>query len=277
MKRSDFNSYLKNAKRIVIKVGSARVSGDERAMNDFLFSLAGDIRQLFDDKKGIILVSSGAVAQGKRIMTDHSGKVFDKKTIIERQALAAIGQSRLMSLYESFFSRVNIPISQILFGMLDVRETVGAENLRNTFNQLIGWKILPIVNENDSIATEELKLGDNDILSALVTLIMQADLLIILTGVNGFNRDGKDVPFMTDVTEKDLSFAKGPEGPGTGGMNTKLKAGKLLLNANIPTAIINGREKQCLSNFIQANKSGTLIANGKKLKKLKIEEIQKLF
>ena len=101
--------------------------------------------------------------------------------------------------------------------MLDVRETVGAENLRNTFNQLIGWKILPIVNENDSIATEELKLGDNDILSAVVTLIMQADLLIILTGVNGFNRDGKDVPFMTDVTEKDLSFAKGPEGPGTGG------------------------------------------------------------
>lgn len=277
MKRSDFNSYIKNAKRIVIKVGSARVSGDEKAMNDFLFSLAGDIRQLFDEKKEIILVSSGAVAQGKRIMTDHSGKVFDKKTIIERQALAAIGQSRLMSLYESFFSRVNIPISQILFGMLDVRETVGAENLRNTFNQLIGWKILPIVNENDSIATEELKLGDNDILSALVTLIMQADLLIILTGVNGFNRDGKDVSFMTDVTERDLSFAKGPEGPGTGGMNTKLKAGKLLLNANIPTAIINGREKQCLSNLIQTNKSGTLIANGKKPKKLKIEEIQKLF
>lgn len=277
MKRSDLNSYLKNAKRIIIKVGSARVSGDERLMNDFLYSLVGDIRQLFEDKKEIILVSSGAVAQGKKIMSDHSGKTFDKKTIIERQALAAIGQSRLMSLYESFFSRVNIPISQILFGMLDMKETVGAENLRNTFNQLIGWKILPIVNENDSIATEELKLGDNDILSALVTLLMQGDLLIILTGVNGFNRDGKDVSFLQDITEKDLSFAKGPEGPGTGGMNTKLKAGKLLLAANIPTAIINGKEKHCISRLIHENKSGTLIANGKKQKRLRIEEIQRLF
>ncbi|HMV43860.1 MAG TPA: glutamate 5-kinase [Leptospiraceae bacterium] len=277
MKRNDFNTYIKNAQRIVIKVGSARVSGDERQMNDFLYSLVGDIRQLFDDKKEIILVSSGAVAQGKKIMSDHSGKTFDKKTIIERQALAAIGQSRLMSLYETFFSRVNIPISQILFGMLDVKETVGAENLRNTFNQLIGWKILPIVNENDSIATEELKLGDNDILSALVTLLMQADLLIILTGVNGFNRNGKDVSFLQEVSDKDLTFAKGPDGPGTGGMNTKLKAGKLLLSANIPTAIINGKEKHCITSFIQENKRGTLIANGKKPKKIKIEEIQKLF
>ncbi|MBK8394185.1 MAG: glutamate 5-kinase [Leptospiraceae bacterium] len=277
MKRSDFNVYIKNAKRIVIKVGSARVSGDEKAMNDFLYNLVGDIRQLFDDKKEIILVSSGAVAQGKKIMSDHAGQVFDKKTIIERQALAAIGQSRLMSLYEGFFSRVNIPISQILFGMLDVKESIGAENLRNTFNQLIKWKILPIVNENDSIAIEELKLGDNDILSALVTLIMQADLLIILTGVNGFNRAGKDVNFMTDVTDNDMYYAKGPEGPGTGGMNTKLKAGKLLLNANIPTAIINGREKQILFKLIDQNKTGTLIANGKKPKKMSIEAIQKLF
>ena len=276
MKRSDLNSYIKNARRIVVKVGSARVSGDEKSMNDFLFSLVGDIRQLFDDKKEVILVSSGAVAQGKKIMSDYSGKTFDKKTIIERQALAAIGQSRLMSLYESFFSRVNVPISQILFGMLDVKEKVGADNLRNTFNQLLNWKILPIVNENDSIATEELKLGDNDILSALVTLLMEADLLIILTGVNGFNRDGKNVSFLTDVTDRDLSFAKGPEGPGTGGMNTKLKAGKLLLNANIPTAIINGKDKHCLLEFIQSNKSGTLISNGKTPKKLKIEAIQKL-
>lgn len=277
MKRSFLNSYIKNAKRIVVKVGSARVSGEERAMNDFLFSLAGDIRQLFDEKKEVILVSSGAVAQGKKIMTDYSGRTFDKKTIIERQALAAIGQSHLMSLYESFFSRVNVPISQILFGMLDVKEKVGADNLRNTFNKLLSWKILPIVNENDSIATEELKLGDNDILSALVALLMEADLLIILTGVNGFNRGGKDVSFLSDVTEKDLSFAKGPDGPGTGGMNTKLKAGKLLLSANIPTVIINGREKHCILDLIENNKSGTLIANGKKPTRLKIEEIQKLF
>lgn len=277
MKRSNFNSYIKNAKRIVIKVGSARVSGDKRAMNDFIYSLAGDIRELFDEGKELILVSSGAVAQGKKVMSDHAGKTFDKKTIIERQALAAIGQSKLMSLYESFFSRVNVPISQILFGMLDIREKVGAENLCNTFNQLIGWKILPIVNENDSISIEELKLGDNDILSALVTLLMQADLLIILTGVNGFNENGKDISYLSDITEKEMVYAKGPEGPGTGGMNTKLKAGKILLNANIPTLIINGKEKQCITKVIQSNHSGTLIANGKAPMRLKIEEIQKLF
>lgn len=278
LQRKKLNEYLRNAKRIVIKVGSARVSGEEKAINDFLFSLVGDIRFLMDEGKEVILVSSGAVAQGVKIASDASDiKITSKKTLVERQALAAIGQSHLMSLYESFFSRVNIPISQILFGLLDIKEKGGYKNLQNTFRQLLQWRILPIVNENDSIATEELKLGDNDILSALVTLLVEADLLIILTGVDGFLMNEKNVPFLTKITDEDLTHAKGPEGPGTGGMNTKLKAAKILLNANIPTAIINGKEKNSILKLILENKSGTLVSNGKDIIHADEETIKRLF
>jgi glutamate 5-kinase len=193
-----------------------------------------------------------------------------------KQALAAMGQSRLMNLYEGIFSRANIPIAQILFGTLDVENPKGYDNLENTFNQLLDWNVLPIVNENDSIATEELKLGDNDILSALVTLLVGGDLLVILTGVDGFLRNGKKVSYMDRVTDLDLLEAKGPEGPGTGGMNTKLKAGKILLDAGIPTVILNGKEMHAIKKLFSENKNGTLLANSEK-RNLNGKEIKQLF
>jgi glutamate 5-kinase len=276
MKRADFTTYLQNAKTIVIKVGSARVSGNTSEINDFLFSLSGDIRELKDEGRNVILVSSGAVAQGRKILSE----IGQKKTgssLPEKQALAALGQSRLMNLYEGIFSKVNIPIAQILFGTLDIETSSGYKNIQNTFRKLLEWNMLPIVNENDSIAIEELKLGDNDILSALVTLLIRADLLVILTGVDGFYKNDKTIPFLSEVTDTDLSFAKGPDGPGTGGMNTKLKAGKILLTANVPTAIINGKEKNCISNLLHTNKSGTLIASANPKKNLSEKEIKALF
>lgn len=281
MKRKDFDKYIKDAKKIVIKVGSARVSGDSKEINDFLFSLVGDIRTLKDEGKQVILVSSGAIAQGKKLINSHEfgGKDSHLKdrSLPQKQALAALGQNKLMNLYESFFSKVNISIAQILFGTLDIESKSGYGNLQNTFNQLLSWGILPIVNENDSIATEELKLGDNDMLSALVSLIIQADLLIILTGVNGFHKNGKDIEYMDKISTEDLMHAKGPEGPGTGGMNTKLKASGILLNSGIPTAIINGKEPGSIRKLIIENKLGTLVANTIKPKALNEDQIRKLF
>jgi glutamate 5-kinase len=277
MNRSDFNEKIREAKRIVIKVGSARVSGNKKKVNEFLFSLATDIKELLNQKKEIILVTSGAVAQGIRIVSEHHEKKFQKNSITERQALASIGQSHLMNLYEGIFSKVNLPISQILFGMNDIQVSSGAVNLKNTFEAVLNWNVLPIVNENDSVSIEELKFGDNDILSSMVALLLNADLLIILTGIDGFYKNKKLVSYMNEINEKDLSFAKGPQGPGTGGMNTKLKAAKILLEFNIPTAIIDGNIQSCISKLITENNLGTLISNQNKKKTIQANKISKLF
>jgi len=276
MKRETFTNRIQSSKRIIIKVGSARLSGNTNEINDFLFSLAGDIRELRESGKKVILVSSGAIAQGKKLIAELDWIKSTTSSTQAKQALAAMGQSRLMNLYEGIFSRANIPISQILFGTPDVENAKGYDNLENTFNQLLDWNVLPIVNENDSIATEELKLGDNDILSALVTLLVGGDLLVVLTGVDGFIRNGKKVSFMDKVTDLDLLEAKGPEGPGTGGMNTKLKAGKILLEAGIPTVILNGKEMHAIKKLFSENKNGTLLANSEK-RNLNSKEIKQLF
>jgi glutamate 5-kinase len=276
MKRETFTNRIQSSKKIIIKVGSARLSGNTNEINDFLFSLASDIRELRESGKKVILVSSGAIAQGKKLIAELDWIKSTTSSTQAKQALAAMGQSRLMNLYEGIFSRANIPIAQILFGTPDVENTKGYDNLENTFNQLLDWNVLPIVNENDSIATEELKLGDNDILSALVTLLVGGDLLVILTGVDGFIRNGKKVSYMEKVTELDLLEAKGPEGPGTGGMNTKLKAGKILLEAGIPTVILNGKDMHAIKKLFSENKNGTLLANLDK-RNLNGKQIKQLF
>lgn len=267
MNRNSYTPYLQEASKIVIKVGSSRLASGEHSTNDFLFSLVSDIRSLRDSGKQVVLVSSGAIAQGKNTMARMPTQASSNRTdytLEEKQAFAAIGQSKLMKLYEGFFSKVNLTIAQILFGYPQIKDSSSFRNLKNTFAQLAAWGVLPIVNENDSIATEELKLGDNDILSSLVALFLQADLLIILTGVDGFIEDGACIPYLEDITPENMSYARGPEGPGTGGMRTKLQAGGILSRNGIPTAIINGKEKNCVRNLLTQNQSGTLIASKQK-------------
>ncbi|TGN08366.1 glutamate 5-kinase [Leptospira ilyithenensis] len=260
--RKDYLDRIKKAKTIVIKIGSARVSGETSKINDFLFGLSGDIRNLRDQGKEVILVSSGAIAQGKKLYHKIYNKEVDGSvTLSEKQAFAAMGQNRLLNLYESFFSRVNISIAQILFGRHDLHEEKNLTNLKNTFRQLLDWGILPIVNENDSIATEEIKIGDNDILSSIVASIVGADLLLILTGVDGFLAEEKKISLIEDISPSLEAHAKGPSGPGTGGMATKLKAAKLLLPYGIYTGIVNGEEKNVISRFFQDENFGTLVAN----------------
>jgi glutamate 5-kinase len=260
--RADYLEKIKNAKTIVIKIGSARVSGSNEKINDFLFGLAGDIRSLRDAGKEIILVSSGAIAQGKKLYSKiKKAELTDVPTLSEKQAFAAMGQNRLLNLYESFFSRVNVPIAQILFGRRDLNEDRNFINLKTTFRQLLDWGVLPIVNENDSISTEEINLGDNDILSSIVASTVGADLLLILTGVDGFLVDGKKIDLLQQITEAQEIHATGPSGPGTGGMATKLKAAKLLLPNGIYTGIINGEIKNAISRFFTDPNFGSLIAN----------------
>lgn len=240
--RNSLSEKIRNAEKIVIKVGSARLSGLPSEVNDFLFQLVSDIRYLRDLGKKVILVSSGAIARGRLLLSELPSTISSQDSLSEKQALAAMGQNRLVNLYDSFFSKVNLSIAQILFGVLDLESKEGYKNLKNTFTQLLEWGILPVVNENDSVATEEVNFGDNDMLSALVSLIVEADLLIILTGVEGFLKEEKVVPFLEKISKEDLGLAGGPSGPGTGGMFTKLKSAGLLSEAGIPTAILNGKK-----------------------------------
>ncbi|MBM9547234.1 glutamate 5-kinase [Leptospira sp. 201903074] len=260
--RKEFLNSLQQAKLIVIKIGSARVSGEESKINDFLYDLVGDIRSLRDQGKEVILVSSGAIAQGKKLLESQNGNFPNgKTTLAEKQAFAAMGQNKLLNLYESFFSRVNIPIAQILFGRKDLNEEKSFTNLKQTFRQLLDWGILPIVNENDSVSTEEINLGDNDILSAIVASIVGADLLLVLTGVDGFLIENSKIDLFTEITEETESLATGPSGPGTGGMFTKINAAKLLLPFGIKTGIVNGEKKHAISQFFEKENIGTLVAN----------------
>lgn len=277
--RKDYLEKIQKSKTIVIKIGSARVSGSNEKINDFLYGLAGDIRDLRDAGKEIILVSSGAIAQGKKLFSEirNEGSFFTP-TLSEKQAFAAMGQNRLLNLYESFFSRVNLPIAQILFGRRDLNEDRNFINLKTTFRQLLDWGVLPIVNENDSISTEEINLGDNDILSSIVASIVGADLLLILTGVDGFLVHETKIDLLEEVTEKEEQYATGPSGPGTGGMATKLKAAKLLLPNGIFTGIINGEVKNAISKFFADPYFGTLIANSEtQYQILNEKEIQNRF
>ncbi|MBE7411246.1 MAG: glutamate 5-kinase [Leptospiraceae bacterium] len=279
MDRKDFNSFIKEAKTIVVKIGSARVSGNTNEIHDFLFSLISDVRTLRDNGKKIILVSSGAIAQGRNKISEmHDISKEKYESLQEKQALAAMGQNRLMNLYESFFSKANITIAQILFGIGDIQKKEGLKNLKSTFEQLLKWNVLPIVNENDSIATEELKLGDNDFLSAIVSALIGADLLVVLTGVDGFIKNNETVGLLKNVSQEDLRFAKGPEGPGSGGMNTKLRAAAFLSEYGIPTAIINGKMKNSLFHFVDKNESGTFISSShlkKEFNEINFSEILK--
>lgn len=284
MKRTEHTQLLNMAKTIVIKIGSSRISGTNREINDFMSGTAWDIKKLRDQGHRVIIVSSGAVSQGKmvelppRLKNSKTDTRLNPATTLQvRQALAAMGQSKLMSLYESFFSKLNIPIAQILFGILDIQEKSGYTNLKNTFDQLLNWNVLPIINENDSIATEELKFGDNDILSALVSVLVGADLLIIMTGTNGFFKNKQRVSLLEEISPSDLKAAKGPTGPGTGGMRTKLMAAEVLLLNGIKTAILPGDTSGVITRFMNGEDIGTLVSSKKTKSLMDENEIKLIF
>jgi glutamate 5-kinase len=262
-----FKNKIQNSKRIVIKIGSARISGNESETNDFLFNLVEQIKTLKSKNLEIIIVSSGAISRGKSAIQNLHGSNFANATLAEKQALAAIGQGKLMGMYDQFFKLANFHTAQVLFGKADLSNSESYQNLKNTFNQLIQWNIIPIVNENDSTATQELNLGDNDFLSSLVTALTGSDLLVILTGVPGFLIENQVVSLVDEVSDSLKKYALGPSLHGTGGMLSKLNASEFLMKYSIPTAILSGVEPNSIIRFFQGEEVGTLISNEKPITK----------
>jgi glutamate 5-kinase len=255
---------LRRVRRVVVKIGSQILSSSKGIEESRLRALVRELAALHDQKKEIVVVSSGAVAAG---MT-RLGRKERPKTIPEKQALAAVGQIRLMALYERHFSKFDKSVAQVLLTHEDLANRQRYINAKHTFQMLLESSIVPIVNENDTVAVEEMKFGDNDHLSALVATLLDADLLVILSDVEGvydrdprvFN-DAQLIPLIEDVKVAKLSInGTSASALGTGGIATKVAAGEEAAVAGIPTIITSGLGAHAVGGVFDSEKQvGTLI------------------
>lgn len=262
---------IKKAKRVVIKIGSSIITDEKDVIDEaFLDSLAKQVLQLGKKGKEIVIVSSGAVAAGMMVL-----KLKEKpKKISEKQAVAACGQGYLIHKYSDVFSRYGLIVAQILLTSEDMALRARYLNAKNTIENLITKKIIPIINENDSVAINEIKMGDNDNLSAEVACLIDADLLVILSDVDGFyDKDPKvysDASVISVVSNVDKYFKKvnnkAGSKVGTGGIYTKLQAVKKTMVVGIPVVLAKGKQENVITNILEGKNIGTLfIPNDKKI------------
>ena len=256
---------LKEKQRIVIKIGSSSLTHPSTGALDLikLEILVREISDLRNQGKEVILVSSGAIMAGSKTMG------YDKKPekLSEKQACAAIGQAKLMMIYQKLFSEYNQVASQILMTKNTFLDDLNRINAKNTFHELLRMGAIPIVNENDTISTYEIEFGDNDTLSAVVAALVEADLLILLSDIDGLftddphqNPDARFIDVVEELDEKLLAMGKGTTGSGvgTGGMATKLSAAQIAGMAGVDMVIANGKDFHIIHKIMQGHTYGTL-------------------
>lgn len=257
-------SVSKEYKRIVIKIGSSSLTHQETGSVNFqkMEKLVRAICDLRNQGMDVCLVSSGAIAVGR----DAIGLKERPKDISTKQACAAVGQGRLMMTYQKLFGEYNQTSGQVLMTKNTMVNPVSRTNAMNTFNELFRLGVVPIVNENDTVSTYEMQFGDNDTLSALVSCLVNADLLVLLSDIDGLYTDdphnNPDAKLIKDVNEIDNSIydmAKGSTGSnvGTGGMATKLTAAKIATNSGTDMIIANGNDVSVLYNILEDDFVGT--------------------
>jgi len=263
--RSPARRALPKVKRLVVKVGSGLISSSSAGLlPDRIAALADEMALLVKDGKEVVLVSSGAIASGMARL----GLTRRPRSIPEKQAAAAVGQSALMWHYEQAFARFGIRVAQVLLTQEDISERRRYLNARNTLLVLLGFHVLPIVNENDTVAVEEIKVGDNDNLAALVAHLIDADLLVLLTDVDGLytgdpRRDpgARRLETVEAVTEEIQRLVWDAEGRvSVGGMSTKLEAAQKVTSSGIPMVIASGRESGMLPRVLRGEPVGTYFA-----------------
>jgi glutamate 5-kinase len=258
---SDRKLQFERARRVVVKVGSNVLTARQGLNIPVMRSIAGQISRLMDAGREVILVSSGAMASGlKKIGLDRR-----PDELPQRQAVAAVGQAGLIMEYEKAFERHHLKAAQILLTSEDLSSRKRYLNARNTLNTLLDWKIVPIINENDTVSVEEIKLGDNDNLAAMITLLMDADLLVILSDIDGlFTRDPRTEPdaelipvvgVITKSTEKAAGSIPGPLG--TGGMMSKINAARKVNSAGVPMVVAKGDKPDILVRLFDGEAHGT--------------------
>lgn len=250
------------AKRVIVKVGSAILTGKDGLNHEVIDNLAKEISFLHNTGREVILVSSGAVAAGKRKVRFRDDQEVTTK---EKQALAAIGQSRLMHDYDEAFSKHNKTIAQILLTHSDLADRKRYLNVRNTILTLFKFGVIPVINENDTVSTEELRFSDNDNLGALVANLIEADMFICLTDVDALydrnplsDPEAKALYTVPEVTEEIITMAGNSKSVlGTGGMQSKLRAAKMVSAGGGSSFIGPGRRKDILKHLFSGELVGT--------------------
>ena len=252
-----------SAKRVVIKIGSGALTTEEGLNLGVIDALSEDISFLMKTRGlEVILVSSGAIASGIKKM----GYTQRPQSIAQQQAAAAIGQSTLMLAYEEAFQKHGQKVAQILVTRDDLTHRKRYLNTRNTLFTLLHWKVIPIINENDTVVVDEIKFGDNDNLSAMIANLAAANLVINLTSIDGFydhdprvNKGALLIPLVERVTGKlEREASSIPGSLGKGGMESKLKAAKRVAMCGIPTIITNGLKKNIIRVIFEGKNVGTL-------------------
>jgi len=258
--------------RIVVKVGTTTIVHPETGKTDFgkMEKLARDLSDLANQGKDVIIVSSGAIGIGRDIL--HIGKEVRDNTT--RQACSAVGQGRMIMTYEKLFAEYGRVVAQVLLTKESITSKLPRDNAERTFESLLTHGVIPIVNENDSISTDELEygnFGDNDTLSAYVAKLVRADLLIILSDIDGLYTDdprqNKDAVFIEEVTKIDDELLKmGKDSStslGTGGMATKLAAAQIATRSGTDMIILNGKEIHNIIKAVSGEDIGTIFRSRK--------------
>jgi len=262
--KADRDAALGRARRVVVKVGSAVLTGPDGLDQAVIDSLAGQLSALHDRGLDVVLVSSGAVAAGRRLLG------LAPAGLPERQAASAVGQSRLMHVYDEAFARHGKVTAQLLLTREGLMLRSRFLNALNTFRTLLSWRVIPVVNENDVVAVEELEFGDNDTLASLVLNAVEADLFVNLTSALGVfeadpaaNPDARRLECIDDIASMDVEGAcSGKTAEGTGGMYSKLLAARRAAQLGVPTLILSGREERGLVRAFDGQDVGTWIAPG---------------
>lgn len=248
-------------KRIVIKIGSNILASAEHGLNaKRLHAITKDISDVIDRGAETVIVSSGAIAAGLKKL----GLKEIPKDIKRKQAAAAIGQSSLVWAYEQNFAGFNKKVAQVLLTRDDITNRLRYINVKNTLFTLIGYGVIPLINENDPVAVDEIKFGDNDMLAALVTGLVEAEMFVILSDVDGLYtkdpkfKDAKFIDTVEDITPDIMKFAGGRGSAiSTGGMYSKLLAARQATNHGITSVIINGKKSGLLTRLFNNEKVGT--------------------
>ena len=262
----NINTALQNARKIVIKIGSNTLAKADGTTNiDFMLSFAAQCSELIKEGKQIILVSSGAQVAGVSTTKEWARK----KDVHYRQALCAIGQVELMHQWRKAFQQQGLHIGQLLLTKDDFENEHRSLNIRNTLVTLVDEGVVPIINENDSVSFDEIKIGDNDNLSALTAILWSADMLILFSDIDGVysdnpktNKDAKLIESVTSIPELRKSIKIGETNSfGTGGIETKLQAAEKVNEYGIQMLLTNGGKEKALTGLLEDGAKGTLFSD----------------
>ena len=263
-------AYIKDKNRIVIKIGSSSLQHAETGDMDYvkLEKLVRTLCDIHNQGKEVVLVSSGAIAAGRNAMKLSSRvDTFSDNPIAVKQACAAVGQARLMMVYQKLFSEYNHIAAQILMTKNTIVDDLNRFNAHNTFMELLKLGAIPVVNENDTVATYEIEIGDNDTLSAIVAALIDADLLILLSDIDGLytddprtNPDAKFVDIVETLDDSVMQMGRSTTGSnvGTGGMGTKLTAAQIATKSGADMIIANSHDLEVINQIMEGDKVGTL-------------------